>query len=201
MKLPLKKGFRKLCALVATSRKNRLVQQNVSSDLEIVKTEYQAGIAAFERGQYRESVQHLEKASALVTRNSRLGGEVQIWLVTAYEAAGQRTEAIALCEQLLRHPDSETSKQARRLLYILQAPQLKRPTEWLTQIPDLATLPDNDTKTRLGSGSVTSKRQGQQPKQPEPVDLSQVNTRDNRFIWVVLIALVLTLAGLVWFNF
>ena len=49
-----------------------------SETLEIVKAEYQAGKAAFERGQYRNSVQHLEKASDLVARNSRLGGEVQI---------------------------------------------------------------------------------------------------------------------------
>lgn len=187
---------------MATSRKTRLVQQNVSSEsLEIVRTEYQAGKAAFERGHYRKSVQHLEKASALVPRNSRLGGEVQIWLVTAYEAAGQRKEARELCEQLKRHPDSETSKQGRRLLYILQAPQLKRPTEWLTQIPDLGTLPDNDTKTRLGSGNTTSNRPPQQRPQLETVDLSQVNTGDNRFIWVAFIAIGLMLAGLAWWNF
>lgn len=179
-----------------------LVQQKVSSEtLEIVRTEYQAGIAAFERGQYRESVQHLEKASALVNRNSRLGGEIQIWLVTAYEAAGRISEAIALCEQLKRHPDSETSKQARRLLYIMQAPQLKRPTEWLTQIPDLGAVPDNETQTRLGSRTATSKRSPQQLRQPEPIDLTQVNTRDNRFIWVALITIGLMLGGLIWWKF
>lgn len=183
---------------MATSRKTRFVTKNVT-DLEIVRTEYQAGKAAFERGQYRESVQHLEKASALVKSASRLGGEIQIWLVTAYEAAGRISEAIALCEQLLRHPDSETSKQGRRLLYIMQAPQLKRPTEWLTQIPDLGTLPDNDAQIRLGSRATSSK--GLPPQQPEPVELSGVNTRDNRFIWVALVAIGLTLGGLVLWNF
>lgn len=168
------------------------------TDLEIVRKEYQAGKVAFERGEYRYAVEHLEKSCALVARNSRLGGEVQIWLVTAYEAAGQRTEAIALCEQLKHHPDSETSKQGRRLLYILQAPQLKRPTEWLTQIPDLATLPDNETQIRLGSVTVNNSPQRQQRPEPELVDLSQVNTRDNRFIWLALIAIALTLAGLWW---
>jgi len=180
------------------------MQQNVSSDLEIVRTEYQAGIAAFEGGQYRLAVQHLEKASALVARNSRLGGEVQIWLVTAYEAAGQKTEAIALCEQLKRHPDIETSKQARRLLYIMQAPQLQRPTEWLTQIPDLATLADNEAQTRLGSATANtnSSPKPQQRPVPEPIDPSQVNTRDNYFIWIALIAIIgLMLAGLFWVNF
>lgn len=169
--------------------------------LEIVKTEYQAGKAAFERGLYRESVQHLEKASALVPRGSRLGGEVQLWLAQAYEAAGLLAQAIALCEQLKRHPDLETSKQGRRLLYILQAPKLQRPAEWLTQIPDLGTLPDNDAQTRLGNAPVTSKRQGQKQEQPESIDLAQVNTRDNRFIWAAMIAILLTLGGLAWWSF
>ncbi|PPS45737.1 hypothetical protein [Chroococcidiopsis sp. TS-821] len=164
----------------------------------IAKTEYQAGKAAFERGKYRESVQHLEKASALIARNTRLGGEIQIWLVTAYEAAGQQQQAIALCEQLKRHPHPETSKQARRLLYILQAPQLKRPQEWLTQIPDLGALPDNESQTRLSSSTVSRKRPSPTPAIPEPLDPSKVNTKDNRFIWVALIAIALTLAGLIW---
>lgn len=173
----------------------------MSSELEIIKNQYQAGKAAFERGQYRQSVQYLEKAAALVARNSRLGGEVQIWLVTAYEAAGQRAEAIALCEQLKRHPDPETNKQGRRLLYILQAPQLKRPDEWLTKIPDLGTLSDNESQIRLASRATTSKPAPKQPPLPEPVDLSQVNTKDNRFTWAALIAIGLTLAGLLWWNF
>ena len=181
---------------MAISRKTRLIQQNVT-DLEVVR-EYQSGVAAFERGQYRSAVQHLEKASALVNRNSRAGGEVQIWLVTAYEAAGQISEAIALCEQLKRHPNLETSKQARQLLYILQAPQLKRPTEWLTQIPDLGTLPDNETQTRLGSATANSSAKPQQRPIPEPIDLSQVNTQDNRFIWIALIVIGLMMAGLFW---
>lgn len=170
-----------------------------SETLEIVKAEYQAGKAAFERGQYRNSVQHLEKASTFVARNSRLGGEVQIWLVTAYEAAGQTQEAIALCEQLKRHPHSEISKQGRDLLYILQAPQLKRPAEWMTQIPDLGTIADNNAQTRLNlRNSNTQRSLGQQPL---PEDLSQINTRDNRFIWAALIAIGLTIGGLIWWNF
>lgn len=172
----------------------------MSADLEIVSSEYRLGKAAFERGHYREAVQHLEKACAMVARNSRLGGEIQLWLVTAYEAAGKTTEAIALCEQLKRHPDSETSKQGRQLLYIMQAPQLKRPTEWLTQIPDLGTLGDNQQQTRFSGGRI--KKSPQQPPETQPVvDLSQVNTRDNRFIWVALIGIFLTIVGLIWWNF
>jgi tetratricopeptide (TPR) repeat protein len=166
--------------------------------IEIARSEYLAGKEAFERGQYRESVEHLEKASALLVRNTRLGGEVQIWLVTAYEAAGRREEAISLCKQLQRHPHPETNKQARRLLYILEAPQLKRPAEWMTQIPDLATLSDNETKSRFAVNNSSKPSQPKKPPQLEPIDLSQVNTKDNRFIWVALLVSAFILGGLVW---
>ena len=70
-----------------------------SENKEKFRIEYQAGKAAFESGDYRTAVQRLEAASALMGRTSRLGGEAQMWLVTAYEAAGQKIEAIALCQQ------------------------------------------------------------------------------------------------------
>jgi tetratricopeptide (TPR) repeat protein len=175
--------------------------QTVSSEsLEIAKAKYQSGKAAFENGQYREAVEELEKASALLARNSRLGGEVQIWLVTAYEAAGRTEDALALCEQLKRHPHLEVSKQAREVHYILKAPRLNRPKEWMTEIPDLGAVPDNEAKIRL-SANNTKSSQRQMPAEPEFVDLNQVNTRDNRFIWMALIVIGLTVASLVWFSF
>lgn len=174
--------------------------QNVSTEsLEIAKSRYQTGKLAFENGQYREAVENLEKASALLFRNSRLGGEVEIWLVTAYDAAGRTDEAIALCQALQRHPFPETSKQAKQLLYILKAPKLQRPSEWMTEIPDLGTISDNDTKIRAAAKPGKSSRPA--PTEPEIVDLVQVNTKDNRFIWVALIVIVLTLSYLAWMSF
>jgi tetratricopeptide (TPR) repeat protein len=167
--------------------------------IELAKSRYQTGKAAFENGQYREAVENLEKASALLARNTRLAGEVDIWLVSAYEAAGRNQEAIALCQQLSRHPHYETRQQAKRLAYILQAPRLKRPKEWMTEIPDFGSMSDNQSK-RL----VTAKPKKSTPKkpvEPEYVDLSKVNTKDNRFIWVALVAVGLTAAYLVWLSF
>ena len=86
------------------------------------------------------------------------------------------------------------------MVYILQAPQLKRPAEWMTQIPDLGIVADNENQTRLGS-ATKSARSPQQLTLPEPVDLSQVNTRDNQFILVALIAIGLTVAALIWINY
>lgn len=171
-----------------------------TESLELARTRYQAGKIAFENGKYRESVENLEKARDLLERNTRLGGEVEIWLVTAYEAAGRTEDAIALCQQLRRHPHSETRDQARRLVYILQAPKLKRPSNWMTEIPDLGAISDNEAKIRIAPKPRTSP-QRKPLTEREFVDLSQVNTKDNRFIWVALIAIGLTISYLVWQGF
>ena len=173
-----------------------------SENLEIVEAEYEAGKAAFERGLYRQSVQHLEKASALVNRTSPLGGEVQMWLVTAYEAADQRPEAIALCQQLTRHPDWQTRTQSKRLLYILEAPKLNTRPEWLTQIPDLVTLAESDPKDRRGSmGTALPRSPSKAAEEPEsPFNLGQASSRNANFFWFALGLMALILGSLWWFS-
>ncbi|MGB7416184.1 MAG: tetratricopeptide repeat protein [Thermosynechococcaceae cyanobacterium] len=158
---------------------------------------YQAGQALFERGQYRESVEYLTQAQELGPGNSRIGGEIQMWLVTAYEAAGQREEALALCRRLTIHPYAETRKQSKRLLYILEAPKLELRPEWLTQIPDLKEVTERDQSIR------TTPRPASKPPAPRraiqpPADLSQVET-DNGFLpWIAVGAIALTLISLFW---
>jgi len=171
-----------------------------SNILEQAKIEFQAGQIAFERGQYRQSVQNLEKALSLVERNSSLGGEILIWLVTAYEAADQRPEALALCRSLNNHPYIETRKQSKRLLSILEAPKLQTRPEWLIQIPDLTGLDESENNAKAaGGGNSKSTAKNTQKFEPEPLDLSQINTKDNRFIWLALIVGIITLAGLFYF--
>ncbi|MEB3359631.1 MAG: hypothetical protein VKK04_23095 [Synechococcales bacterium] len=173
---------------------------NSTDQKAAAQAQYQAGKETFERGRYRESVQHLEKAVGLVERTSRLGGEAQIWLVTAYQANGQVKEAIALCQQLTRHPDPETAKQGRRLLYILEAPRLQTRADWLTQIPDLSQIAEGEGQLPELGGRVANKKarspRKSEPSLPEPIDWSQVNTRDNRFIWVALFGILAILGSL-----
>ncbi|MBF2083047.1 hypothetical protein [Thermoleptolyngbya sp. C42_A2020_037] len=173
--------------------------------LERARTLFQAGKQNFESGRYRESVECLEKSAALVERGGKLGGEVQIWLVTAYEAAGQTDMAIALCEQLVRHPDVKTRKQSRRLQAILTAPRLRTRPEWLTQIPDLGGLETASAEDQKAY-AVPNRPKPSRPKprpspDPEPIDLSQVNTKDNSFVWLSLGAIALIVAGLLWFGY
>lgn len=172
-----------------------------SDNLQLAETQYKAGKDAFERGQYRQSVAALEKAVSLIGRGTPLGGEMQMWLVTAYQAAGQLPEAIALCQSLDAHPDLKTRKQSRRILYILKAPKLQTRPEWLTQIPDLSRLDDPSDNKGASSQRVNRPKASPRPAPlPEPVDLSQVNTKDNSFVWVALGAIALILTSLFWFS-
>ncbi|MBD2578897.1 tetratricopeptide repeat protein [Oscillatoria sp. FACHB-1406] len=166
-----------------------------SETQEAFQQKYRAGKEAFERGQYRLSIEQLETACALSNKTSRLGGEAQLWLVTAYQAANQTNDAIALLQTLQKHPNSTIRHQARRVLEIIRAPALKRPKEWMTEIPDLANLSDSDVQNRY---VTPSKPQQSKPEPPaaEPVDLSQVDTKDNNFIWLALVAIALLFGAL-----
>ena len=167
-----------------------------SETQEQFQLKYQAGQELLERGQYRLSVQTFEEARELVNLSSRLGGEVQMWLVTAYQAAGRLDDAIALCQQLTRHPHPETRKKSQGVLYILQAPKLKRPEEWMVKIPN------SEAQTAQKTQYVAAKPASNPPDKPslELEDLSQMNTKDNYFIWVALGVLLLLLGGTIWLG-
>ncbi|MFM6012596.1 MAG: tetratricopeptide repeat protein [Dolichospermum sp.] len=171
-----------------------------TESLELARYRYQMGTIAFENGQYREAVENLEKARDLLGKNTRFAGEVEIWLVNAYEAAGRSEAAINLCQQLVGHPHYEIRQQAKRLVYILKAPKLNRPQEWMTEIPDFGIISEQKSRTVVNS---QPKKSQSQPKsvEPEYIDLSTVNTKDNRFVWVALIAVCLTIFYLVWLSF
>ncbi len=162
-------------------------------------TDYQSGQIAFERGEYRQAVSYFLAAIAQVPPNTAVGGEVQIWLVTAFEAAGQLPAATDLCQKLLNHPNLETRQASKRMLYIMQAPELVRRDEWLTKIPDLSHLEDAEGKA--GGNNPPSSPPPPKARSLEeryaPIDLSQVNTQDNYFIPIALILTAIAILG-VW---
>lgn len=156
---------------------------------------YQAGKAAFQHGEYRLSIENFEQAIKFINSYSRLSGEAQLWLVNAYQAGGKYSEAIALCESLIIHPNSEIRLQSKNLLYIIKAPVLKRPQKWMSEIPDFNSVSAN-SKSYVTNNSKTPAK----PKpQIEPVDLTKVNTKDNQFIWLGLSLIFLIILTL--FNF
>lgn len=167
-----------------------------ADNLEKFQHKYQAGKEALERGQYRLSIENLEAAQDLIAPSSRRGGEAKIWLVTAYQAANKIDEAIALCQELINHPYAQTREQAQRILYIIKAPQLARPKEWMSEIPDLASSEPG------GSRYVTAKKQTPQSPLPleEPIDSAPVETQDNQFVWFALVLIIIILGSLVWLS-
>ena len=165
-------------------------------------TDYQSGQTAFERGEYRQAVNCLLAALAQIQPNTKIGGEVQVWLATAYEATGQIAEAKALCLQLSNHPSLDTRQASKRMLYIMQAPELTRRDEWLIKIPDLSQIEDAEGNAPVNNMPILPTKPKVKVKSLDdvyaPVDLSQVNTQDNGFISIALILTIITLAGL-WF--
>ncbi len=162
---------------------------------EETPSNYLAGQAAFERGDYRQAVHCLEAALADIEPQSAIGGEVQMWLVTAYEASGNLPAAIDLCVKMTAHPHLETRQKSKRILYILQAPTLVRREEWITKIPDLQELESNSNS----SGAAAPRSSRSMPRRklspPPPIDPSEINTSDNGFIAIML---VLGIAVLGW---
>lgn len=166
-------------------------------NLEKFQQKYQAGQEALEMGRYRLSIENLEAAKDLVAGNSRRGGEAQIWLVTAYQAGNMIDKAIVLAQELITHPDLQTREQAQRILYIMKAPKLERPKEWMSEIPDL-------TQADQGASRYVGSKKKSTPESPaiELKDLEPAPTdpQDNQFIWFALGLIVLILGSLAWFS-
>ncbi len=163
-------------------------------------TDFESGQIAFERGEYRQAVSYLLAAIAQVQPNTKLGGEAQVWLATAFEASGQIAEAKALCQKLSGHPSLDTRQASKRMLYIMQAPELVRREEWLIEIPDLSHLEDAEGKTPVNNTPILPPKTKVKSIDEiyAPIDLTQVNTKDNGFMPIALILTIATLIGL-WF--
>ena len=156
------------------------------------------GQSAFERGRYKKAIAHFQTALTFANPIGMRGGEIQLWLVNAYIAAGEEQAGLALCRKLIRHPDLDTQRQSKRLLYILEAPELELKPEWTTKIPDLSKL-EADSGKQYAQRAKKPRRRKPKPE-PEPLDLSQVNTEDNQFVWIALLGILLTIGGLFWFS-
>jgi hypothetical protein len=117
----------------------------------------------------------------------------------AYQALGKLPEAINLCRKLTRHPDGELRKQSKQVLFILEAPQLVRPKEWMTEIPDLNQM-DANTSPSIVQAAKNRRRSQPPPSVIRFEDTSKMNTQDNGFVVVVLLFLLLLLGGTIWFS-
>ena len=162
------------------------------------------GKAAFEAGFYQDAIALLRQGEMAQTddRSMAVDGELKIWLVMAYEAAGDRSAALNLCRIVSRHPHGQTRDQGKRLLYILEAPKLKMKSEWLVEIPDLSHLENTNDRAWTPPPinlSPPPKLRPTTPKGyviPEPTDPTTVNMGDERSVFWLLGAVGAVLVGL-----
>lgn len=158
---------------------------------------FEEGKAAFDRGRYRQSIGLFEEAVKLSAGASRRGGEAQLWLAMAHQASGDVATAKQICRKLVRHPHPECRKQGQQVLEILQAPQLTRPKEWLTPIPDLT----DQENTKPPTPRMARRRR--RPPEPTPIqfeDTRQMNTKDNGFIFAAIAFLAILLGVTYWLS-
>lgn len=164
-------------------------------------TAFNTGQMAFERGLYRDAIAWFENALTLTSAQSALGGSIQTWLVTAYDAAGQYEAAITLCRQLSTHANLETRQQSKRLLYILEAPKLQTRAEWLTQIPDLNQPAAARRYSAAGQPGDAIKPKPTEPRSITEVPFEPIEPRDSRgFLGVALGISGVLLLGFWWLS-
>lgn len=157
---------------------------------------YAEGKEALERGKYKLSVEKLQEAIALLPDNTFADGEAKILLVTAYQAAGEIKEATALCRSLTAYPHPVISSQAKRILYIIEAPQLQRPKEWMSEIPDLSDATEAES---VSFSNKSTKSESMTASEPNLADTIKEQP-DNRFVWAALGLILLIILGFLLFN-
>ncbi|MFQ3615004.1 MAG: hypothetical protein SNJ68_15020 [Cyanobacteriota bacterium] len=154
--------------------------------------------SGFERGQYRQVLEQIRQAQSRYPQS----GKLRLWQALAQEALGQTQEAILLAQALVRNPDPEVAQQARYILGIWQAPRLRRPPEWLSEIPDLSHLEDAEPpEHRLAYRRPQPKHSRSSPaaQATDASNPSGADRFDTKLIWVligILSALLAVLAGL-----
>ncbi len=164
------------------------------------------GQAAFEAGEYRAAIALLQRGEKLMLRAGgkpkSLDGEIKIWLVMAFEAAGDSEKALELCRAVSKFPHGETREQGKRLLYVLEAPKLATQSDWITKIPDLSQIESSDDRAWTPPPTNLAPPRPPRPVKPkgyvipEPTDVTKVNMGDDRSIVWLLGAAIGVLIGL-----
>lgn len=156
-------------------------------NVEQIATElYQEAVSDFESGNYQQAIALLERARALAILESRLGGDILIWLANSYDAIGKTEEAIAMCRSLKKHPVGDIRKSARYMLGILTAPPLSKLDGVTSEVPILESPDTYQSKPVARKTSQNSKDQ----KPFREVSFEKPNTDNsksiNNFLWVAI---------------
>ena len=133
---------------------------------------FEEGMAYFVRGNYPKAAIEFQRAVVYANVSSREGGEYQLWLAQSYDAAGDRTRALAALTSLSTHRDGDVRKVAGELKFIISAPRLQHDRNSFLEIPDFNKDFIKPTKTRYVLGkSLGLRPHARMKKSPEKYSL------------------------------
>jgi len=155
---------------------------------------YQEAVSNFESGNYQQAIALLERAHALVILESRLGGDILIWLVNSYDAIGKTEEAIAMCRSLKKHPVGDIRKSAKYMLGILTAPPLSKLEGVISEVPILES-PDT-YQSKPAARKTTQNSSNLKPFREVSLEKPNTDNSSNNFLWL---AIAIFLAILTYF--
>ncbi|MDM7953303.1 MAG: DUF3153 domain-containing protein [Cyanobium sp. CZS 25K] len=144
---------------------------------------------ALDRGEYGQVLRLLEPLQADRSPLTAAGAELRLLMATALMGQGRTDQAAACCRALVRCQDPTLRAQAKALLMVLEAPELRRPSNWSLTLPDLA-----GTTPLEGVGGGVSRRSRRRPEPPPPPPVGP--TRAPVGFAVVVAVVLLLLAGL-----
>lgn len=131
--------------------RNRPAELSKESALQKADGAFTRAMLLFNRGLYPEATLLYAEAVAVVGAESRLGGQYQLWQAQALDAAGRKSEASVILQNLDAHLDGEVRKIARELLFIMTAPRLQLDSDSFMQIPQI-----DDTSSQVTKGLLLS---------------------------------------------
>ncbi len=145
---------------------------------------------ALDRGEYGQVLRLLEPLQEERSPLTPAGAELRLLMATALMGQGQTDRAAACCRSLVRCRDATLRAQAKALLMVLEAPELRRPRDWSLTLPDLS-----GTTPIEGLGAGTSRRSRRRSDPPPPPPVGPTRAPVGFAILVVVLLLLAALLG------
>lgn len=142
---------------------------------------------ALDRGEYGQVLRLLEPLQQERSPLTSAGAELRLLMATALMGQGRTDQAAACCRSLVRCQDPTLRAQAKALLMVLEAPELRRPSNWSLTLPDLT-----GTTPLEGVGAAVSRRSRRRPEPPPPPPVGPTRAPVGFAVVVAVVLLLLT---------
>jgi len=146
---------------------------------------------ALDRGEYGQVLRLLEPLQTERPPLTPDGAELRLLMATALMGQGRTDQAAECCRSLTRCRDEAVRAQAKALLMVLEAPELKRPRDWSMTLPDLS-----GTAPIEGLGAAATRRRvREKPEGPPPPPVGPTRAPLGFALLVVVLLLLASLLG------